>query len=103
MALITGISNFWNQALRISVVVLLTHAESIVSYFLVLRTGFYLRKPVIQRFPSNTILCLVAKIRPAKARICVYIGFRPKISWTSTVEGQKASIVLPDCTGYRTP
>ena len=84
IALIAGISNFWNQALRILVVALLTYIESILDCFLVLRTGFRLRKPVIQRFPSGAILYLAAKICLAKAWICVYVGFRPKLSWTST-------------------
>jgi hypothetical protein len=49
---------------------------------LVLRTGFRRRKPVIHFLPSGSLLCLAAKIRPAKTRICIYVRLSPKLSWT---------------------
>jgi hypothetical protein len=91
IALITGISNFWNQAFNILEVALLTRAESILNCFLVLRTGFRRRKPVIYFLLSGSLSCLAAKIRPAKTRICICVGLSPKLSWTKTQSVKRCS------------
>jgi hypothetical protein len=80
IALIARTSSFWNYALSISDVVLLTRTESIRNCFLVLRIGFRLIKLAIHRFVRGATFFLVAKMRPTKALICVCVGLWPKVS-----------------------
>jgi hypothetical protein len=84
MALTEGTSSFWNHGLIISDVVPFTRIELIRRCLFVLRIGFRRIKPAIHYFPSGIVSFLVAKIRPARALICVYIGLRSRASWTRT-------------------
>ena len=55
---------------------------------------FYLAAGICQDF---------VMIHPLGMETVACVASLPTHFSSSTVEGQKASIVLPDCTGYRTP
>jgi hypothetical protein len=64
-----GIASLGYYFLIISVVALLTRAESIWNCFLVLRIGFRRKKPAIHCFPSGATSPRAYRIRPAKTLI----------------------------------